>query len=136
MVLGWLWLAGFAAANDVSSKRPSDLERGETLYKRHCTSCHGSQVHGDGPATAALVHPVPDLAGQVKADNTRIDIVTFGAGAMPGFEASFDRNDARRVLKYMAVAHEQGDPQAPPPEPEPEPAEEPDAGDGQQLEPE
>ncbi|HHO52003.1 MAG TPA: cytochrome c [Deltaproteobacteria bacterium] len=138
MVLGLLWWAGIVGASDVSSKRPSDLERGETLYRRHCTSCHGSQARGDGPATAALVHPVPDLSHTVKADNARIDVVMFGAGAMPGFEASFDRNDARRVLKYMMVAHEQGDPQAAPPEREEPPEGEPveDLGDGQQIEPE
>ncbi len=144
MVLGWLWLVGLAPATDVSSKRPSDLERGETLYKRHCTSCHGSQAHGDGPATAALVHPVPDLAQKVKSSDPFVDIVIYGAGAMPGFELSFDRSDARKVLKYMAIAHDKGEPQAPEgaepaeavePEAAPEEEEAEEAVDGQQIGP-
>ena len=108
----WIWIAmtGVALSAGVSSKRPTDMERGKELYERHCVACHGSQARGDGPATAALVHPVPDLAGRIKADPDRIDIVVFGAGTMPAFEASFDRSDAKRVLQYMAVAHDKGRP--------------------------
>jgi len=89
---------------DDSKKRPTDEERGKELYERHCMACHGAMAMGDGPATSALVIPIPDLHGQVKADKPTIDVVEFGRGAMPGYEASFDTEDARRVLKYMSSA--------------------------------
>jgi mono/diheme cytochrome c family protein len=108
------------------TKRPSDADRGKELWGRHCASCHGATNHGDGPATAALVVPVPDLAGKVVADKPTADVVLNGKGTMPGFEASFDREDAKRVLQHMASAHAPAPepaPPAPPPEAE-APAEE------------
>jgi len=96
-------VSSFAWADD-SKKRPTDEERGKELYERHCVACHGATAMGDGPATSALVVPIPDLHGQVKADKATIDVVEFGRGAMPGYEASFDAEDARRVLKFMSSA--------------------------------
>lgn len=88
------------------NKRPSDEERGKELWERHCTACHGPANRGDGPATEALVVEVPDLRDQVKINDAMMKLVLRGRGAMPGYETSFDKNDARRVLKYMATVHE------------------------------
>ena len=86
------------------NKRPSDADRGLELYERHCVSCHGTTGHGDGPAAAAMVRPVPDLASVVTKDKVEdlVPSVLMGKGVMPGFEASFDRHDARRVLRHLA----------------------------------
>lgn len=138
----WLWLGLLvtpAQARRVPDKRPTDMERGQELFERHCVACHGPQNHGDGPATAALVHRVPDLAGKVVADDATIELVRTGKGAMPGYAASIVRSDTRRLLMYMAVAHETPtepedaptEPEDPPPEPEDpatKPAPEPIAG--------
>ncbi len=96
-------LPGVAGAQQQPAKRLPDLERGEELYLRHCVQCHGVTGAGDGPATAALVAPVPDLRGGVeKSDLDEIaKIVLAGRGAMPAFEMSFDRYDARRALRYL-----------------------------------
>jgi mono/diheme cytochrome c family protein len=102
------------------TKRPSDAQRGEELYNRHCFQCHGETNRGDGPATSALVATVPDLKGKTKTDEAAQRIVLRGRGPMPGFEASFDINDARRVLKHMQGL----------PKPKPEPADK-DATDEQ-----
>jgi len=88
------------------TKRPSDEERGKELWERHCTACHGPANRGDGPATEALVVEVPDLRDQIKVNDAMMKLVLRGRGAMPGYETSFDKNDARRVLKYMATVHE------------------------------
>ncbi|MEQ1564827.1 MAG: cytochrome c [Myxococcota bacterium] len=114
-MLRWLLvllLVPVANADD-SKKRPTDEQRGKELYDRHCVACHGAEAKGDGPATASLVFPVPDLAGQVKTDKAAVDLVVYGRGPMPAYEASFDAEDARRVLKYMATAH-QAEPTPPP----------------------
>ena len=84
------------------TKRPSDEERGRVLYERHCWQCHGERNRGDGPATSALVHRVPNLSGQTKVDEDSTTLVLRGKSAMPAFEASFDTADARRVVKFMA----------------------------------
>ena len=85
------------------TKRPSDEERGRTLYDRHCVQCHGALAMGDGPATKALIKPVPNLKGNIKADEATLKVVLRGKGTMPAFDGSFDKYDARRVLRYMAT---------------------------------
>jgi len=84
------------------TKRPTDEERGRELYERHCTACHGADARGTGPATEALVAKVPNLKGQVVADKSTIALVQNGKGPMPAFEASFDVDDTKRVLQWMA----------------------------------
>ena len=94
-------VAALEGRADTPNRRPTDEERGEELYARHCVHCHGERAAGDGPATRALVHPVPDLRGRVSVDDASVEIVARGRGAMPSFEESFDRADARRVLQHM-----------------------------------
>lgn len=98
-----LLLLSLQAFADQPKYRPSDMERGEELYRRHCVQCHGIRNRGDGPVASVLVAPVPDLEGKVKAVGPQVDIVLFGRGHMPGFEATFHKQDAVRVLKYQAT---------------------------------
>ena len=97
-----LAVGGWAVAGK-SSKRLSDDERGKELYERHCIQCHGAETAGDGAAAAAMVTPVPDVRGKLndKHRDANADLVLGGKGLMPGFEASFDDYDARRVVRYM-----------------------------------
>lgn len=83
-------------------KRPTPEQRGKELYERHCIGCHGPTNAGDGPTTASLVFAVPNLQGKVKVEKPATDIVAFGKGPMPAYSASFDLEDTRHVLKYMA----------------------------------
>lgn len=83
------------------TRRPTDLERGKTLYERHCVLCHGDDAEGDGPAAAALTQPVPSLLGQVEPNEETVRLVLRGSGAMPGYMATMDTYDARRVLRYI-----------------------------------
>ncbi len=39
-------------------RQPPSLSLGRTLYETHCTSCHGAEGRGDGPAAAGL-SPAP-----------------------------------------------------------------------------
>ena len=110
-----------AAVAEQPTKRPSDEERGKELWERHCTACHGPANRGDGPAAEALVAEVPDLRDKVKVDEATLKLVLRGRGAMPGYETSFDKNDARRVLKYMAAVHKKRT-KAPAKKPAPPPA--------------
>lgn len=120
-----LALCGVAVAGQ-PTKRPTDQERGKELYDRHCVACHGVRGAGDGPATEALVVPVPDLVGKVKADQASIDVVEIGRGAMPSFQPSFDAADAKRVLMYMAKLQDQPET---PPAPTGDPAEDEEEGE-------
>lgn len=48
--------------------RESHAVAGETLYLRHCASCHGPSGKGDGPLAASLTVPPADLT-QIAARN-------------------------------------------------------------------
>ena len=91
-----------SAVAEQPTKRPTDEQRGKELYDRHCVACHGAWNKGHGPATQALVRPVPDLVGRVMSSDATIQIVLQGKGAMPGYEQTFDKFDAKRVLDHMA----------------------------------
>ena len=95
------------------SKRPSDIDRGQQLWERHCWQCHGSTNQGDGPAAAALVHTVPNLIDQIVVTDELARRVLRGNGAMPGYEQSFDFHDARRVLKYQATLGQEAEVEEP-----------------------
>ena len=107
-------LSSHVALAEQPGKRLTDAERGEQLWERHCVACHGPANRGDGPATEALVVEVPDLQGEVEVNDETLKLVLKGRGAMPGYETSFDKADARRVLQYMAKVH-QAKRKAPPP---------------------
>jgi mono/diheme cytochrome c family protein len=109
------------------TKRLSDDDRGKLLYDRHCVQCHGATAAGDGLAAAALVKPVPDLRdGKLSSDNREAmaAVVLDGRNVMPSFEMSFDRYDARRVMRWMEK-QANGKTAVAPPEPT-EPADAPD----------
>jgi len=126
-VLGAILGASALAAQP--NKRPSDEVRGKELYSRHCEACHGAYARGHGPATQALVHPVPDLLGKVKADEATMRVVLRGKAAMPGYEQTFDKQDAKRVLQHMARIKAPSNQAPPPAEAEPPPAEDVDAAE-------
>ncbi|MEN0068072.1 MAG: cytochrome c [Myxococcota bacterium] len=117
----FLALVPLALGGKQPSKRPTDEERGKELYERHCHACHGAGARGDGPATKALREAVP-VARNFKIDASKIDLVMQGRNLMPAFGNTFDRNDAKRVLRHMVrlpdVATEPPEAEKPAPEAE------------------
>ncbi len=67
------------------------LKRGEALFKKHCSSCHGARGSGDGPA-AYLLNPKPrdislGIFRLVSTDNvvaTDKDLFRVISRGMPG----------------------------------------------------
>ena len=97
-----------ASAAPSSSKkkknaRPTDSERGNELYERHCVQCHGVKADGKGPMASALVGGMPNLRGVITKEtlDKYVAVVQRGKNAMPGFELSFDTHDTRRVLREL-----------------------------------
>lgn len=46
-------------------------DTGAALFQENCAACHGAYAEGDGPATAALAVPVPDLTTLSARNNGR-----------------------------------------------------------------
>ncbi len=99
-------------AKDWPKRVPSEADRGKELYARHCVACHGEGAAGDGPLSASLVAPVPDLSEgwDARPIEPLVDAVLVGTGSMPGFSRAFEelypwggdfRDPARDVLKHM-----------------------------------
>ena len=81
------------------------IERGASLYGRHCAGCHGARGRGDGPAAAALAARPPDLTEHV-AHHRPGDLLwslRYGIPAtpMPGFGARIGDNGLWDVLNFL-----------------------------------
>ena len=103
-----IFVMSTASAAPSSSKkkknaRPTDAERGNELYERHCVQCHGAKADGKGPMASALVSEMPNLRGVITKEtlDKYVAVVQRGKNAMPGFELSFDQHDTRRVLREL-----------------------------------
>ncbi len=65
--------------------RAASAERGRELYQTYCTSCHGQDGRGDGPAAAGLpVRPTNLAAGELKAGTSREELYYRIAAGIPG----------------------------------------------------
>ena len=129
MLLGLLVTVS-AMAREWPTKAPPEAERGKELYIRHCAACHGTRGAGDGPAAAALVQKVPDFTEGFgkRAQDELVKVVLYGKGVMPGFETAFPKEDADRVVKFMAKLGRSGEEAKP--EPPEEASQEDDGADG------
>jgi len=98
LLLALLALPAVAGAGQ-STKRPTDEARGEEVYARDCASCHGVEGQGSGPAGL----DAPALVGVEWDQKGTVALILAGKGDMPGFSAVMDKNDARRVLVWLAA---------------------------------
>ncbi|MGA8308466.1 MAG: cytochrome c, partial [Terriglobales bacterium] len=47
---------------------PTSAASGKEMFKAYCSSCHGEDAKGDGPAAAALKQPPADLTALAKTN--------------------------------------------------------------------
>ena len=78
---------------------------GSTSYTTHCSSCHGEQGVGDGPAAAALAVPPSDLQIHIPL-HTDVDLFTivqngFPASGMPAFDDLIDDDAKWHLINYL-----------------------------------
>ncbi|MGD8375430.1 MAG: c-type cytochrome [Acidobacteriota bacterium] len=73
-----VFLAAGVSAGDDSRNR-----LGESVYQRHCLSCHGPEGRGDGPRSASFNPGVPDLSLIERSHGdfslTRTELIISGA---------------------------------------------------------
>ncbi len=60
-----LFMVAYIAQGQKDSEQALHLTpkpfEGANIYQYHCAACHGVDARGQGPASVALKHPVPDL---------------------------------------------------------------------------
>jgi mono/diheme cytochrome c family protein len=85
----------------------AQLEQGKEIYKKYCTSCHGSSGKGDGPAGAALQPKAANFTDSVHAtfysDQGRILIIKKGVKgtAMAGWANTLNEEEILSVYAYV-----------------------------------
>jgi len=81
------------------------IAAGEALFLQNCSSCHGLDGHGDGPAAKDLQPPPADLtAGHIYAhsDGDLFWWITHGIGdAMPAFGATLDPTGRWNLIDFI-----------------------------------
>ena len=91
--------------NNPSAADTKALEQGKAIYVRECSSCHGLQGKGDGPAAIALT-PKPRNLAKVTADQNKTDDQFFqqisgGRSPMPAYKSVLSDTQIRQVIAYI-----------------------------------
>jgi copper transport protein len=87
-------------------KTAESVAAGKAVYAQHCTVCHGTDGHGDGPAAARLNPPPSDLyAAHVDyhTDKQLFDWIRDGinGSAMTGFKGQLSDQQIWDVVNYV-----------------------------------
>jgi mono/diheme cytochrome c family protein len=85
------------------------VEAGKTLYKTNCTSCHGEEGKGDGPATTSLDPKPANLADNMGSFSDGYLYWRISAGgqmppfnsAMPAWKDIFTKEQIWQIITYM-----------------------------------
>lgn len=91
-----------AVPNPVKST-PESVARGQTLYEKSCTKCHGPQGRGDGKMAKALARKPADLTLRLplQSDGEIFWKVTQGKSPMPSFKKDLTANQRWDVVNYL-----------------------------------
>jgi|GEM_PF-1421410 len=104
LVLGTLLWCAFSsplwaeeAANGAGPAiQVGSADQGASLYKRHCLSCHGTDLRGK-------IGPDLSKAGaRYSADQLRA-VIGKGRGAMPGFAKQLSSEEIRALSVWLAA---------------------------------
>ena len=84
--------------------RPAETE-GLEAFKTHCAVCHGERGKGNGPIAASMNPKPADLTTPARmsalSNDSLVQIIAKGRGAMPGMEASLTPEKVRAVIAYV-----------------------------------
>lgn len=94
------------------------LATGQVAYETHCAACHGQTGVGDGPEASGPIPDLTDAAAAVeRSPQATFEVVTNGAGAMPGFAETLTEDERWAAVAYsLSLAYASAEPAAPPPD--------------------
>ena len=88
---------------------PRVITEGKRLFMANCSSCHGDQGEGDGPAAAGLSPPPANLRWAVRRPMAGDGYLMWAIGeggvqigsAMPAFKDALSEADRWRIIKFL-----------------------------------
>lgn len=99
---------GIVARNLTGSERDGmargDVRAGKKLFQKHCATCHGSRVKGDGARIiGATVADLSSPSSQQKLDLELLETIHEGRSgkAMPSWKGRLSEPQAKDVLAYI-----------------------------------
>ena len=107
------WIFAFSALllAGTDPTRAQNQAEGKKLYLTYCSSCHGDNGKGDGPAAQSLpVKPANHTSGAVMnqlTDKFLMEIISKGGSAvgkspmMPAWGGQFKENQLRDIVAYV-----------------------------------
>jgi mono/diheme cytochrome c family protein len=102
--------SAYASAHDALPDTRAKLDRGATVFNRHCSSCHGWNGQGTGPEAFALVPAPADLEwlwNKPKGKAEPYMYWTIAEGGrqfesdMPAFKRTLSKKDIWSVIAYV-----------------------------------
>jgi putative copper export protein/cytochrome c553 len=90
------------------------LANGQRLFQAHCTTCHGVEGRGDGPAAATLAPPPADFTAPHLDDHTDGDLfwwLTHGMPdtAMPAWEGTLSATERWQIIHVLRERRRQAE---------------------------
>ena len=117
--LGALGMAGQDAVQNPVPPTLASLQRGQELYSRTCTTCHGPEGKGNGPVAGppfgtgpfGMVLPIggPGSIARVYSDGHIYTTISLGRGRMPNY-ARISPEDRWNIVNYVRELNDGGSP--------------------------
>jgi len=96
--------------NPTDAKDKENLSIGESLYAKHCKSCHGSKGWGDGSKAKEMEGDLGDFSSDETQNQTDGELfykITEGRNDMDGFSKKIPSDEDRwLVVNYMRTLKE------------------------------
>jgi mono/diheme cytochrome c family protein len=107
----WMFVVLALLLSQISLTWAQDQAEGKKLYVTYCSSCHGDDGKGDGPAARSLpVKPANHTDGAVMnkfSDKFLFEIIAKGGGAvgksamMPGWGGQLKEKQLQDIVAYV-----------------------------------
>lgn len=107
------WLSLFLPLHVAAQDFPADLDRGKSIYHRHCATCHGPSGWGDGPSAATLKVPPANFQrfrSFLKSDEELLRTIEHGIvfSPMHAWRGQLTEGEMQDVLAYIRLLSQQG----------------------------
>lgn len=92
-----------------SDANPVGRDEARLLYRRHCSSCHGRDGRGRGPAASVLDPPPRDFRSDTVArrtDGELFEVISEGRPrtGMPAWKGVLSEEERRALVRYLRRA--------------------------------